>query len=169
MALQIRKAGEADTEAFITLLRETWAYMDNKEWLYLDPPEEVRAMIADGTMVLWVAMDGERLAAAFTALIPCLSSFNYGYDLDLTREQLQECGNMDTVVVHPDYRGRGLQRRLMTEAETWAKEQGYRTLMCTVHPENRFSLDNMLRLGYRVQKKLPKYGSVRYILRKDIP
>lgn len=168
MDFLIRRAGPEDTEEFIGLLQQAWHHMENKEWLYLDSPEEVREMMADGTMKLWVAMDGERMAAAFNILIPGLNSFHYGYDLDFTREQLLQSVNMDTIVVHPNYRGRGLQRILMTEAENWAREQGYGVLLCTVHPDNRFSLDNMLRLGYRVQKKLPKYGSVRYVLRKDI-
>lgn len=168
MELLIRKAELYDTEAFMELLRETWERLECKEWLYLDPPEEVREMMRDGTMKLWVAMDGNRLAAAFDILIPGTDSFHYGYDLDFTREQLLQSVNMDTIVVHPDYRGMGLQRILMTEAENWAREEGYKTLMCTVHPENRYSLDNMLRLGYQIRKKLPKYGSVRYVLQKDI-
>lgn len=169
MEITIRKGTCTDTEAFIALLQEVWQGIAQKEWLYLDPPEDVREMMADGTMKLWVAMDGDRLAAAFDILIPGLHEFNYGYDLALDKEALLLVANMDTIAVHPDYRGLGLQRKLMKEAENWAFAHGYRILMCTVHPENRFSLDNMLKLGYRIEKKLPKYGSVRYVLRKDIP
>jgi len=169
MELVIRKGSTADSEGFIALLQETWKRMDNKEWLYLDSPEEVREMLEDGTMELWVAMDEDRIAAAFDILIPGLNSFNYGYDLEFERQQLLQVVNMDTIVVHPDYRGLGLQRTLMLEAEKWAFAQGYQILMCTVHPDNSFSLNNMLKLGYRIEKKLPKYGSVRYVLRKDIP
>ena len=163
----IRRGTQEDTESFIDLLQCAWKQMKNPEWLYLDDPEEVRAMMRDGTMKLWVAMDDGRMAAAFDILIPGLDSFNYGYDLEFSEAELLQTVNMDTIVVHPDYRGQGLQRILMKEAELWAVEQGYQTMMCTVHPDNCFSLNNMLKLGYKIEKTLPKYGSVRHVLRKQ--
>ena len=169
MELTIRKGTFADTEALISLIQEVWQHMEKKEWLYLDDPEDVREMMNSGTMQLWVAMDGDRLAAAFDILIPGLHPFNYGYDLDFDETALLQVVNIDTVAVHPDYRGKGLQQKLMEEAENWAFDNGYPILLCTVHPENRYSLQNMLKLGYTVQKELPKYGSTRYILRKNRP
>ena len=75
---------------------------------------------------------------------------------------------MDNAAVHPDYRGNGLQRRLVQIAEQSLAEQGSRILLTTVHPENQYSLNNMRSQGYSVQMLLNKFGSRRYILRKDI-
>lgn len=168
MAIVIRKGGMEHTEALIALLREVWEAMPNREWFYLDSPQEVRQMMEDGTMELWVALDGEHLAGAFDILHPGLDAYNYGYDLGFAEEELLRVINMDTAAVHPDYRGRGLQKKLMETAEAELQERGKHILLCTVHPENRFSLNNVLKQGYSIQKELPKYGSVRYILRKDI-
>ena len=167
MEITIRKGTLEDTESLIALLQEVWQGMENKEWLYLDKPEEVRDMMSDGTMQLWVAMDGDRIAASFDILIPGLQNFNYGYDLGFDEATLLQVANMDTIAVHPKYRGMGLQQQLMTEAENWAFANGYPILLCTVHPENHYSLQNMLKLGYKIQKELPKYGSTRYVLRKN--
>lgn len=168
MAIMIRRGDQNDTENFIQLLWEVREAMEHKEWFYLDPPEDVRKMMRNGTMQLWVAMDGDRLAAAFDILLPGLNDYNYGYDLDFTEEHLLRVINMDSAAVHPDYRGKGLQKRLMLSAEEAVSGAGERILLCTVHPENRFSLQNVLTQGYTIQKKLEKYGSVRYVLRKDI-
>ena len=53
----------------------------------------------------------------------------------------------------------------MAEAE---KVLAGRILLCTIHPDNRYSLQNALKLGYRIEKRVGRYGSVRYVLRKDL-
>ena len=168
MNIEIRKGGKEDTEAFIHLLEEVRQGMEHKEWFYLDPPEFVREAMEQGTMELWVAMDGETVAAAFDILRPGLEDYNYGYDLVFSREELLRVINMDSAAVHPNYRGLGLQGKLIQCAEEQLRREGNYILLCTVHPENRFSLQNVLHQGYTVQRKLGKYGSVRYLLRKDI-
>ena len=168
MGVHIRKGSWKDIENFIILLQNVREAMEHKEWFYLDPPEDVRAMMADGIMELWIAEDGERMVAAFDILRPGLEAYNYGYDLGFTREELMRVINMDSAAVHPDYRGQGLQKKLIQCAEQELCREGDHILLCTVHPDNAFSLNNVLKQGYTVQKKLAKYGSVRYLLRKDI-
>lgn len=166
--IEIRKGTVSDTEAFIELMSLVRESMERKEWLYLDPPEEVRAMIKDGTMSLWVAMDGNQIAGAFDILYPGLEAFNYGYTLGFSPEELQLVVNMDTAVVHPDYRGLGLQKKLMQCAEEALSREGTHILMCTVHPDNCFSLNNVLSQGYTIRKTTAMYGSVRHVLSKRI-
>lgn len=168
MELTIRKGTAADTEQFLALLDAVRENMEHKEWFYLDPHDFVREMMKKGKMELWVAMDGERMAAAFDILRPGLDDYNYGYDLDFTQEQLLQVINMDSAAVLPEYRGLGLQRKLVAMAEEQLHREGAYILLCTVHPDNRFSLNNVLKQGYQIQKKLEKYGSVRYLLRKDL-
>lgn len=168
MELNFRKGTMADTENFIQFLEEVKAAMPQQDWFYLDPPETVREMMADGTMELWVAMDGDRIAAAFDILHPGLVPFNYGYDLELSQEERLQVIHMDTSAVHSDYRGLGLQRMMAQTAEEELSGQERKILLCTVHPENSYSLNNMLKLGYTVQKRVNKYGSERFVLRKDI-
>ena len=168
MQLDFRKGTREDTEMFLRFLEEVKQAMAQQDWFYLDPPEVVREMMAEGIMELWVAMDGNRLAAAFDILHPGPAEFNYGYDLGLSEEELLQVVHMDTSAVHADYRGQGLQGRMVHTAEKELSGQGRKILLCTVHPENRYSLNNMLKQGYQIQKRVKKYGSERYILRKDI-
>ena len=168
MELTIRKGTSQDTEALICFLQQVRQGMENKEWLYLDDPQDVRKMMAEGTMQLWIAAEGTRFAGIFFILIPGTAEYNYGYDLDFTQEELLRVVHMDTVAVHPDYRGMGLHKRLMQEAEDYAEKLGTCILLATVHPDNCFSIRNFLQQGYTIEKHLPKYGSVRCILRKDL-
>lgn len=168
MSLTFRRGTFSDVERFIEFLAEIRAGMSNQEWLYLDPPELVRERMADGTMGLWLAVDGDRLAAVFDILYPGLDSCNYGYDLNFSENELLRVVHMDTSAVHPDYRGQGLQSRMVHTVERELAGSGKRILLCTVHPENRFSLNNMLKQGFEIQKRVRKYGSERLMLRKNI-
>ena len=157
-----------DIEPFIALLSYVKQNMEQKEWLYLDSPDEVREMMRNGTMALWVAVDGKRIVGAFDTLNPKLSAYNYGYTIGLTDEELLRVIHMDTAVVHPEYRGKGLQKHLMQCAEMDLADSGKHILMCTVHPQNRFSLNNVLSLGYSICNTIAMYGSERHILRKNL-
>ncbi len=166
--MEIRKGNREDTEQFIELLYDVRNGMEHPEWFFLDSPQEIRELMDNGTMQLWLAVDGNRLAAALDILIPGLEEYNYGYDLGLDEADLPRVINMDSAAVRPDYRGQGLQKRLLEAAEHEIAQMGDRILLCTVHPDNRFSLDNVLKQGYAIQRKIEKYGSVRFVLRKDI-
>lgn len=168
MSIIIRKGTLGDTESFIRFLDEIKAGMSNSEWFYLDPPDLVRRMMADGIMEMWLALDESRISAVFSILYPGLHSYNYGYDLDFSVKDLLKVIHMDTAAVHPDFRGLGLQKRMVHLAEQELSGGGHKILLSTVHPDNQFSLSNMLHQGYVIQKRMRKYGSERFVLRKDI-
>lgn len=163
--IKIREGTRQDIQRDLTFLAQIQAEMPNPEWFSLDTPEEFRQRMENGSMRLWVAEDAQRLAGIFSVVYPGTSPINYGWKLNLPEEDLQRVVNMDTAAVHPDYRGQGLQRRLMETAE---RELGSgKILLCTIHPENRYSLRNALTAGYEIQATLPMYGSIRHLLRKD--
>lgn len=139
--------------------------MAQDDWFFLDPDEEVREMMAQDRVEVWLAEDGDRIAAAFCIVYPGMEEFNIGYDLGFSEEELKRVVHMDTAAVHPDYRGLGLQNRMMLHAE---QELGGKILLCTIHPDNHYSLNNVLKIGYTIEKKTQRYDSVRYILRKDL-
>ena len=169
MAIEIRKGSLADTEDFLELLHLAQDTMPHPEWFFLDPDDDVREMMACGSMQLWLAMDGDRVAGVFDYITPGLAPFNYGYDLGLAEEELLRVINMDSAAVHPEYRGQRLQQRLMEAVQREIAAMGSRILLCTIHPDNVYSLNNALQQGYRIMDKREKYNSVRYFLRKDVP
>ena len=151
-----------------SILEEVKADMEEKDWLYLDPPEVVSSMMENGNLELWLAVEENRVAAAFSVVYPGLESYNYGYDLELPESDLLRVVHMDTSAVHRDYRGLGLQRKMVQTAEQELSQRGSKILLCTVHPKNVFSLKNMLQQGYEIQMQVNKYDSERLILRKNI-
>ena len=170
MNFTFRKGTAADTDRYIALLTYIKSQMTQTQWFYIDEPDYIRQTLADGTMEVWFAEDGDTIAGAFHIIHPGLHPDNYGYELDFSQEDLLKVIHMDSAAVHPDYRGHKLQHRLMALIEEDLKIRCPDSiLLTTVHPENLYSLCNVQSLGYTVAKRLAKYGSERYILRKDMP
>ncbi len=114
--------------------------------------------------------DNGRMAAFLLAGFPGLSEDNLGRDWGLADGDLTGVAHLESVVVAPPYRGGGLQRRLVSVAETEALRRGAHHAACTVDPRNRWSLDNFTRLGYQIMARQQKYGGHdRFILAKRLP
>ena len=47
---------------------------------------------------------------------------------------------MDSAVVGSVYRGNGLQEQMLEAAESLLDKEKYYYLMCTIHPDNEFSI-----------------------------
>lgn len=74
----------------------------------------------------------------------------------------------DGVIVAPEYRGLGLQRRFLALAAKKAREWGSAKLAATVAPTNAPSRRNFERAGFCELGEFPKYGSTRIIVVKEI-
>lgn len=57
-------------------------------------------------------------------------------------------GNIITLWVHPDYRGKSLAAQLKTRAETWAKKSGMIFIQTNVHKNNKRMLKMNESNGY---------------------
>lgn len=80
----------------------------------------------------------------------------------------KKSANYKLCMVDKNYRGNGLQVALGKMLEDKAKKDGINLLCATVSPDNFYSEQNMLKLGYKINTTLPKYGSIRNIFYKNI-
>ncbi len=165
MDFQIRKAREEDAPVFYDIVQAVWKTMEKKEWFVTETPEYYRDMLIPGHGLGYLAVcpqtDGTpscQYAGVFLVVFPGLTEDNLGYDAALASSELPYVALMDTAAVLPACRGHHLQYRLMQTAETELKILGYRCLMCTVHPDNRYSRDTLLQQGYEFVVQKEKYG-----------
>lgn len=172
MKFELTKACAEETPLLAGLIKEVWADMEHREWFAPEEDDDyIRRLISQGKGVVWKATETDtgRIAALFIIVYPGNDPENLGYDIGLPAYELNKVAHMDTVVVHPDFRGYGLQRQLALKAEEFLHNDHYRYLLCTVHPDNRFSRYNMEKVGYRCVRQVLKYGGLpRMILMKEI-
>ena len=67
---------------------------------------------------------------------------------------------MKLIIVSPEYRGNGLQGKLMARLEAVAVEKGKKLICATVSPLNSFSCNNFIKSGYAFHSTKEKYGGL---------
>ena len=186
MDFEIRKCGKEDIDTIVGLIRTVYEQMEQKEWFAADNSEYTRKMLAESRGTAWMAVEKEsgQPAGVFMTAIPfppgeMISEQegnaqedyeeNLGRDIGLPESELGKVAHMDSAAVLPAFRGFHLQRRLMKTAEEELQREGFRYLCCTVHPDNKSSLQSVLSQGYRIAKTCEKYGGFpRHILIREL-
>ena len=88
--------------------------------------------------------------------------------MGIPREEWDGWANADSAIVHPDYRGNGLQRKML-EAALARLRPGIVGIGATVSPENQYSLNNALASGFEIVCRREMYGGYdRYLLAKAL-
>ena len=166
MEFLMREASEQDLSKVMEMMQEVANDSEHKEWFMPSDEEFVkRHLQEEGFTILAESQEG-KLAGFFIVVYPNEQE-NLGKYLDFTPEELKKVVVMDTAVVSANFRGFGLQRKMLEEAEKRIDAKTYEMAMCTVHPDNHYSLKNMEKYGYQVQKTVQCYGGrTRYVLMK---
>lgn len=168
--IQLRFATEQDIPALLALLDETVQGMAVPEWFVADDAKVLEGGIEEHGFTVLAETESGTPAAFFLVLFPELSNDNMGRFLSLPDRELMKTAHMDTAVVSPAFRGNHLQQRMMQFAEEELIRRGYRHLLATVHPDNAYSLNNVLSLGYRIVCTREMYGGLmRHIVAKEFP
>lgn len=174
MPFQIEKSEhltDTDIRSYICLIRSIWQDMPEKAWFTMDDEAAITERLQNHTAWIYTAKetDTNGLAGIFMVTFPALSEENLGRDLDFTDADLLHTAHMDTAVILPACRGHHLQQKLMQAAESDLKRAGFRHLLCTIHPDNCYSLQNAAAQGYRIAKSTTKYNNLpRLILHKTL-
>lgn len=166
----LRLAEQQDIDGIFNVMEQVKETMERPEWFVADDRNYIKRHIDGdkGFTVVAGTNDGS-IAAFFTIDYPKNRADNLGYDIGLAGEERLRTAHMDTVGVLSEYRGNRLMARLLEFAERILAQTKYCHLMCTIHPDNRYSLDNMTGHGYQVMATKEKYGGfLRHILYKKL-
>ena len=171
MKFVIERACKAEAGTIIDIIWKVWEEIEQKQWFVVDPREYTQKQLMEGISIAYKAVEkatGE-IAGVFIVLFPGTSQENLGNDIGLGKRELERVAHMESAAILSNYRGNGLQYQLMHTAEEELRKMGYCYLMCTVHPDNQYSKNNIIRQGYEVVKTGEKYGGyMRNILLKRL-
>lgn len=166
--IQIRKATKEDVSQIYSLIESIYNLMDNKSWYsYTKNIERYNIFINDG--YCYVAVFKGKIIGYFLTYILKEDGTN------LYKLLNDHYGNSDNIIevinfgVLPDFRGFGLQKKMMLRLEKDLKDSKFKKFVCTVHPDNKYSLNNMLDNGYEIVMTTKLYGGLdRHVIVKNI-
>lgn len=145
--------------------------LEDKEWFATTEKEQYESYLRDKeTIILGVVnKNNDELIAMSVYVKFGYDEENYGYDLDISGEELLSVAQIESSMVRKEYRGNGLQVLLCSELEKVARNDHMKILSATVCPNNKYSLNSVTKLGYKAVKEKLKYGGYRrYILMKKL-
>ena len=113
-AVTLRRCTPAEASAVFALQNEVRAAMPHPEQFVPDTLENITAYLRTGICI--GAWQQRRLGAYLILRLCGQSSENYAAFLGVPQSQWQHWANADSAVVHPDWRGNGLQRAMLEAA-----------------------------------------------------
>ena len=146
-AVTLRRCTPDEAPAVYALQNEVHAAMPHPEWFVTDTLEHITGYITDSLCIgVW---QGSRLGAYLTFYYCGQSPHNYAAFLGVPQAEWPHWANVDSAVVHPDWRGNGLQRRMLEAALPL--------------------LSNALACGFTIRARREMYGGFdRYLLAKEL-
>lgn len=82
--------------------------------------------------------------------------------------KFEEAAIYGGVMVSPRYWGNGLQKQMTERLEKLALEKDYKYMLATVSPENTYSYNNLIDIGYKIVGEKNMSKGYRYILVKKL-
>lgn len=162
----LRRCTPDEAPAVYALQNEVHAAMPHPEWFVTSTLEEITDYITDSLCI--GAWQGQRLGAFLTFHYCGQDPHNYAAFLGVPQTEWEHWANADSAIVCSDWRGNGLQRKMLEVALPLFPET-ITHLGATVNPENRYSLNNALASGFVVKARREMYGGYdRYLLEKEL-
>lgn len=142
-AVTLRRCTPVEAPAVFALQNEVRAAMPHPEQFVPDTLENIADYLRTGVCI--GAWQQGRLGAYLILRLCGQSDENYAAFLGVPQSQWQHWANADSAVVHPDWRGNGLQRAMLEAALPLLPPQ-ITHLGATVSPDNSYSLHTTHRL-----------------------
>ena len=159
--IKIVTVDSEDINKLIIFQKEIIDNMPNKEWFVPLTKEEFLTPINGKDNAYFLIYDEKVIGLlVLTCNIPDVLE---EYQLPSNNYML-----IDSIMVKDEYRGYGLQRQMLEFAYERAIELKMDGLVATIHPDNKYSLDNFIKQNYELLHVLTIHGGKRNIMIKSI-
>ena len=164
---QIKQLGPQHVVEILALQERIFDSLTDKSTLRHNTPQMFEMCVQPPHYSLGVWYEGNLVGLAIL-YCPDMGEENLAKCLQGVDVNAETSANYKLVLVEPHCRGNGLQFHLGLLLEQQALIMGKTVMCCTVSPDNPYSRNNMLKLGYAYNRTLNKYGSIRDLYYKTL-
>lgn len=137
-------------------------YMEHPEWLGDFGKEYLVTMLKENSKI-WIYYSNQEPVCSMM-LIPSTKKSLKKFEIDLDYKDVVDYGPM---FVNPKHVGNGLQYQMLKELDRYCLKLGYKYAVSTVHPENIYSVNNLLKDEFeQISQKEFKRGIRNIYLKK---
>ena len=167
MKFQTEFLSESSLQEMVNLQDLILGHLPDPEIFFPHDRDYFRQIFQHDRSVIGVRVK-ESLAAYSIIRIPGYDQDNLGRDIGLAEDELASVAHLQATVVHPAFRGNGLQRRMAAAHLHVIEDLGFKHVCCTVSPKNPASLGNIIHSGLVIKGLRPKFGDWwRYIMYRN--
>ncbi len=159
MEFTFRRCDIGQLGDLLAIQEEAFASLDDDRLLRRNTEEMLASCLGEPHITVGV-FDGEVMAAFGILYIAGDSPENLGRKIGLEGDEMLATANYKLVIVRPQYRGNGLQRKLGLILEDEASKLGYRHICSSVSPYNQYSARNFEQSGYVRRGRAVLYGGL---------
>ena len=114
--------------------------MEHPDWLGDFSKEDLTSLISNGSKIWIYYMNNDPICSMM--LIPGDERSLSKFSIDLDPKLVADYG---PIFVNPKYLGNGLQYQMLQFLDQYAIKHGYKYVATTVHPDNNYCINNILK------------------------
>lgn len=138
-----------DINKYIEYREMVKSNMSSPDWLGDFSKDDILYML-DNNSKIWIYFNDSEFICSMM-LIPSTKKDLVKFNVDFDYREVVDYGPM---FVNPKYVGNGLQYQMLKELDEYSSNKGYRYAISTIHPDNIYSINNLVNdefklIGYR--------------------
>ncbi len=138
---------DIDLDAYVLFREEVKTHMKYPQWLG-DFTKEDLSMLLNNNSKIWIYyLDKEPVCSMM--LIPSDKETLSKFGIDIDYNEVVDYGPM---FVNHKYIGNGLQYQMLKEIDKYSSLIGYKYASSTIHPDNIYSINNLLKDNFKYVK-----------------
>lgn len=149
-------------DEYINLREKVKSNMNYPEWLGDFTKEDLEFLLNNGSKIWLYYFENKPVCSMM--LIPSDEKDLLKFEMPLNYQEVVDYGPM---FVHPEFVGNGLQFQMLEKLDKYCMDLGYKYAITTVHPDNIYSIRNLLKDGFEYKNtKEFKRGTRNVYLKK---
>lgn len=154
---------DINIDEYIEFRKLVKQHMEHPEWLGDFSKDDLNIMLKEESIIWIYYLNIDPICSMM--LIPSTEKDLRKFEIDLNYNEVADYGPM---FVNPKYIGNKLQYQMLKELDDYCIQLGYKYAVATIHPDNIYSIKNLLKDDFKLIGKKEFTRGIRNIYIKKL-